>query len=178
MKEFLESNDGIKMMAMEICGIQYQDEKYLVYSVLRGNGEMNIFVSKLLLTSTGYTCNSSFSNGEKEILEGVIEKMFSKVPVSFLLDDGFSLLKEVDLTDSLSFDKDICYVSTVSKKQLKDVLIFYQLVNEEILDNPVIEVHDDKKIFNKGSFVSILFILFGILVLVVSVYIVLSILIK
>ena len=51
MKEFLESNDGIKMMAMVICEIEYKDEKYLVYSILRNNSEANIFVSKLTFTS-------------------------------------------------------------------------------------------------------------------------------
>ncbi len=178
MKEFLESNEGIKMMSMVICGIQYQDEKYLIYSILRNHSEVNLFVSRLVLTSTGYSCSSSFSNGEKEVLDSVVEKIISKVPLSFLEEDGYSLLNDIELTDSLSFDKDISYVSTISKSQLKDIFSFYHLNHEDVLESPTIKIKDDKGLFNKGSFLSILLVLFGLFVLVMSIYIVISVLIR
>ena len=178
MKELINEDNNMKMMALVMCGLSYGDSKYLLYSVKRSNDEANLFVSKLVKNSSGYTISHDFSNGEKEVLDGVVQRIISKEDVSLLEKDGYHILKGIELGDINYFDVDSCYVATVSVKLVKDCLIFYDLVSDEFLNRPVIDVVDDKKIFNQGFALNVVVIVIGIFIVLFCVSIVMGFLFK
>ena len=85
-----------------------------------------------------------------------------------MTNDGFSILKTVELDSNLIFEIEKCYVSTVARSLIKDCLIYYDLVNEKIFNQPVVEVFDDKRKFNEGFASSVVLIVFGIVILIFS----------
>ena len=178
MKEFIDETNQVKMMALLICGIQYGDDRYLVYSIRRNQNDANIFVSKLITTSTGYVVSHDFSNGEKEIIDKVIQRIISREDIHLLEKDGYSIFSDISLDATTYFNVDTCYVATVSVKLVKDCLIFYHLVSQDILDSPNVLVVDDTKKFNEGFVGNVFVILFGVFILVFSVCIIISILFK
>lgn len=159
--------DNSKMMAMVIANVKYMKDNYIIYCVEREGENANIFVSKLRLTSEGYTFDNDFLNGEKRVLENLVKKIINKDDIA---GDGFIISNHINLSDVNYFDVDNCYVCTVSKKQIKDIMIFYKLVTEKTLEKPVVEIVEDKKIFNEGFIGNIFVILFGIGVLIFSIF--------
>ena len=166
MKEIIDEKNQIKMMALLICGISYGEEKYLVFSVKRTMDEANIFVSKLVNASDGMAIDSHFKNGEKDVLDDIVKRILNQENEEVLNKDGFTLIKDVSLTDINSFDVNACYVSTVEEMVVKRCLSFYNIVTNGTLDSPVIEVKDDKRKLNQGAFLNIFFIIFGVIVVV------------
>ena len=169
MKEIIDEKNQIKMMALLICGISYGEEKYLVFSVKRTKDEANIFVSKLVNVSDGMAIDSHFKNGEKDVLDDIVKRILNQENEEVLNKDGFTLIKDVSLTDINSFDVDACYVSTVEEMVVKRCLSFYNIVTNGTLDSPVIEVKDDKRKLNQGAFLNIFFIIFGVIVVVLGI---------
>ena len=163
MIEIIDSNSKKKMLAMVIADIKYMDDIYIVYGIDRGNGEANIFVSKLVVMSEGYTFSSNFANGEKNLLDKIIKKIINKEDIE---KDGFVISNKVSLSDVNYFDIDKCYVATVTKKLIKDIMIFYKLVTKDMLNRPVVNVVQDKRFFNEGFLVNIFLIVFGIAVII------------
>ena len=168
MVELMDGNTNHKMMAMVVVGLQYQDSSYLIYSIRRDKETANIFVSKMLKGSMGYVIENDFDNGEKEVLDGIIKRILNKDSKEELENDGFILIKDIDLDSNLVFDINKCYVSTVNRSLIKDCLIFYGLVSEKIFEQPIVEVKDDKRLFNEGGASSIVLIIFGVVVLIFS----------
>ena len=166
MIEILDRNTGNKMMAMLFGKILYQEEAYVVYCVRRGQEDANLFVSRLVKNSESYAMDHHFVNGEKEVLEGIVQKLLNKLPILELEQDGFSLSSEITLTEGQFFDIQKCYVTTVPKKLIKDCMIYYGLVTKNLFDSPVVEVQDEKGYFNKGFINNIVVILFGIAVVI------------
>ena len=78
MIEIIDSSSKNKMLAMIIAVVKYMDDRYIIYAIDRGNGEANIFVSKLVVMSEGYTFSSDFANGEKALLDKIIKKVINK----------------------------------------------------------------------------------------------------
>ena len=169
MKEIIDEKNQIKMMALLICGISYGEEKYLVFSVKRTMDEANIFVSKLVNASDGMAIDSHFKNGEKDVLDEIVKRILNQENEEVLNKDGFTLIKDVSLTDINSFDVNACYVSTVEEMVVKRCLSFYNIVTNGTLDSPVIEVKDDKRKLNQGAFLNIFFIIFGVIVVVLGI---------
>jgi len=159
-----------KIMVMVLCGIKYQESSYLIYCVRRNKDDVNIFVSKLIKGSLGYVIDSNFVNGEKEILDNIVKRLLNKETKNSLEESGFSIIEKVDLDSKLSFDIDKCYVSTVKRGLIKDCLIFYDLVNESMINQPIVKVIDDKRIFNEGFASSIVLIIFGGIILLCSIF--------
>lgn len=176
MMEIIDKSTAHKMMAMIMCSIRYQDDYYLVYCIRRDKVEANVFVSKLIKGSLGYVISSSFSNGEKEVLDSVIKRLLNKENINLLEESGFYLIKDIEMDSNLSFDIDSSYVSSVSRSLIKDCLIFYDLVNEKMLEQPVIDVVEDKRKFNEGFVSSIALIILGGAVLLFSCFIIYSVL--
>lgn len=168
MVELIEVGENIKVMAMLLFGIERKGGKYAVYAVRRDEENVNIFLSKILKNSEGLILGHDFENGEKEAIEGVVQRLFSKVELSALVVDGFSLVKDIQLDGVISFAAERCYVTTVSKDFLKDFLLHYGLVTKRMLDRPVVEVVKSKKFFNEGFASSLGLIVFGILIVVVA----------
>ena len=51
-------------------------------------------------------------------------------------------------------------------------MIFYKLVTEKTLERPVVQIVDDKRIFNEGFVGNIFLIILGLLVVVVGIVVV------
>lgn len=166
MVEVMDRETAYKMVMMVVCGVCYQGDCYLVYSIRRDKTHANVFVSKLIKGSLGYIIVDNFANGEKEVLDGVIKRVLNKESIDILENDGFSIMKDIDMDSNLTFDMEKCYVATVDKKLIKDCLIYYGLVNEMMFNQPVIEVVEDKHKFNEGFVSSFILIGFGIFVLI------------
>ena len=176
MVEVMDKNTGHKMMMMILCGVCYQDDCYLIYCIRRDNDDANIFVSKLIKGSLGYLVSDNFDNGEKEVLDDVVKRLLNRESRETLENSGFSLLKDIDMDNNLTFDIDKCYVCTVSRAVIKDCLVYYEMVNEKIFSQPVIEVVDDERKFNDGFASNIVLIVFGIIVLIFVVVIIIGVL--
>lgn len=165
MKEFIDS-DGIKMMALIMGKISYDGREYLLYSIKRNNNEANIFISKLVKTSSGYTISHSFDNGEKEILYKFIQRIINKEDISLINKDGYSIVREVALDEVNSFDVEACYVASVSKEKIKDIVKYYDLVNEGMFNSPVVDVVEEKR-FSGGFITNVFAIVFSVVVFIV-----------
>ena len=178
MKEFIDENNQIKMMGLVICGIRYLDNEYLFYSIKRDNDEANLFVSKLVHTSSGYVIHHDFSNGEKDVLSKVVQRLISKENINAINNDGFQILSNIEIEDSNSYNVDKCYVASVSVSLVKDCLKYYNLVNDSLLHSPEVNVKDDSKNFNEGFVGNVFLIFFGVFVLVLSVCVIISMIFK
>lgn len=169
MVEIIDQETNKKVMAMVLCSICYKDDCYIIFAVQRDKEDANIFVSKLIKNSRSYVMNNNFENGEKEALEKVVQRFLNRESRSVLESDGFSIIDDISLDEINYFNIKECYVSTVSKKLIKDCLISYNLVNEKIFKQPVVEVIDDNRKFNEGFASNIVLIIFGIFILIFSI---------
>ena len=167
MVEVIDRKTKHKMMMMVLCGITYQNDSYLIYSIRRDKSDANVFVSKLIKGSLGYLIIDDFSNGEKEVLDSVVKRILNKNSLDELESDGFKFIKDIEMDSNISFDIDNCYVSTVSRDLIKECLIYYNLVNENMFNRPVVEVVEDKKL-NEGFASSIVLIIFGVVIILFS----------
>ena len=171
MVEVIDRKTNHKMMMMVMCGITYHNDSYLIYSIRRDKSDANVFVSKLIKGSLGYLIVDDFSNGEKEVLDSVVKRILNKNSLDELESDGFKFIKDIEMDSNISFDIDNCYVSTVSRDLIKECLIYYNLVNESMFNRPVIEVVEEKK-FNEGFASSMVLIVFGIIIVIFSCFVI------
>lgn len=169
MIEIIDVGSRNKMLAMVIANVKYMNDNYIIYGIDRGNGEANLFVSKLVVMSEGYTFNNDFVNGEKDLLEGIVKRIINKDNIE---EDGFVITNDFVLSEVNHFDINKCYVTTIDKKIIKDLMIFYKLVTEKTLEKPVVEIIEDKRKFNEGFVGNIFLILLGLLVIVFCVIVV------
>lgn len=172
MVEVIDRKTKHKMIMMIMCGITYQSDSYLVYSIRRDKISANVFVSKLVKGSLGYLTVDDFSNGEKEVLDSVVNRILNKNSIEELECDGFSIIKDIEMDSNISFDIDNCYVSTVSRDLIKECLIYYNLVSESMFNRPVVEVVEEKSKFNEGFASSIVLIVFGIVIILFSCFVI------
>lgn len=166
MVEVIDKKTGCKMMMMRLCGIRYQDECYLVYCIRRDVESANVFVSRLIKGSSGYVISNEFLNGEKTVLDGVVKRLLNKDSKDNLIRDGYSFIDDVVMDSDLVFDIDKCYVSTVDRGLIKECLIYYGLVSEDILNRPVVEVREEKNKFSEGFIGSVVLIVMGVFILI------------
>ena len=164
MIELIDSNSKVKMLVKVITVIEYDSDKYVIYKADRSRDDVNLFVSKLVITSEGYLFKHEFNNGEKEVLDGFIKKIINKEKLEDL---GINLIKVDNFNDVNYFDINKCYVTTISKSILKDVVGFYGVVDND-LSRTIVEVVDDKKVLSEGFVGNMFLIVFGILVVVFS----------
>lgn len=172
MIEVIDQETNKKIMTMILCSICYKGDCYVIYVVQRSKDEANVFVSKLIKNSQGYTMNHYFENGEKEVLDKIVQRFLNRESKEVLESDGFSILENVNLDEINYFDIDKCYVSTVSKTLIKNCLIQYGLVNEKLFEQPVVEVVEDKRLFNEGFAGNVVLIVFGLFILGFSVLVI------
>ena len=178
MVEIIDKSTGQKMMMMTLCGICYRNDCYLIYCIRRDKEEANIFVSKLLKGSMGYLLCNNFENGEKEVIDQLVKRILNKDRRELLERDGFTILDRVDLDSSLEFDIEACYVATTSRSLIKECLLYYNLISEEKLQQPTVEVTVDNRKFNEGFVSSIVLIIFGITILIFSIVVIYGVLVK
>lgn len=174
MIEIMDRVTGHKMMMLLMCGIRYQNDSYLIYCIRRGEDEVNVFVSKLLKGSMGYLISDDFSNGEKEVIDGVVKRIINKESKETIERDGFVIISDINMDNNLVFDIDKCYVCTVLKSVIKDCLVYYDLVSEKILNQPVVEVIDDNRKFSDGFVSSLVLIVVGVVVSILTLVVVIN----
>lgn len=172
MVEMIDKDTNKKIMAMVMCGICYMGECYLIYCIRRNETEFNLFLSKLIKSSNGYSIHFDFKNGEKEAMNGVVQRIINCDSVAELEQDGFSIMKNISFDGVLYFDIERCYVSTVLRSLVKKCFIFYGLVNESLFQQPVVEVAEDKKFFSEGFVSNIMLIILGIFVFIFSIVVI------
>lgn len=172
MVEVVDKDTNQKMIAMIICSICYNGGCYIIYTIRREKEDANVFVSKLIRNSQGYIMDHDFENGEKEVLENIVQRFFNRESKEVLESDGFSILDNVELNDKNYFDIKKCYISTVSKELIKNCLIHYGLVSSKMFEQPIIEVIEDKRKFNEGFVSNVVLIVFGIFILCFSIFVI------
>ena len=91
MYELIDENNNIKMMALIICTFTYGNNPYCLYAIDRDSTDTNIFVSKLVTNSLGYTLDSNINDDEKKALEDIISSFLSKTSLDTLSEQGFKL---------------------------------------------------------------------------------------
>ena len=178
MKELIDKVNNVKMVALLLLGIGYDGDEYVVYSIKRSNDEANIFISKLVSTSDGYSIHNDFSNGEKEVMERIVQRIISKEPIALLERDGFYFIKDVKLVGKNYFDVQGCYVTTVSISLVKECMKYYGLEREDVFESPVVNVKEDKRKLSDGFVGNLFLIVFGIFIIVFCVGVVFSVFFK
>ena len=120
MIEIIDRATMQKMMAMIVCGLCYQGDCYLIYCIRRNNEEANVFVSKLIKGSMGYVIDTDFSNGEKEVLDGTINRILNKESREKVIDIVSALLAQANAVSQSNIDSnndviDADFVENTSK---------------------------------------------------------------
>ena len=78
MIEVIDRDTNQKMIAMILCSICYRGDCYLIYCIRREKDDANLFVSKLVQNSQGYVMDSNFLNGEKEVLDNIVQRLLNR----------------------------------------------------------------------------------------------------
>ena len=111
-----------------MCSITYQDNSYLVYSIRRDKDNANVFVSKLVKGSLGYLIIDDFSNGEKEVIDGVVKRIINKESKETIEGDGFIIVNDIKkFYKSIRYlqEKDISEERVILQKLPKDKITWY-----------------------------------------------------
>ena len=164
MYELIDENNNMKLMALIICTFNYGDTPYCLYSIERDKEEDNLFISRIVKNSQGYTLDNNFKNGEKEALEDIVADFLSKVSPEQLKEQGF-ILNDITITGINKFNYKKCYITTYKKDLLKECMLHYNL---EVPNNniPLVKVKKSKTI-NKGNYEGIILIIIGIITIIV-----------
>ena len=164
MYELIDENNNIKMMALIICTFTYGNNPYCMYAIDRDNNDTNIFVSKLVTNSLGYTLDSNLSEDEKKALEDIIASFLSKESINSLKEKGFNITN-IKLNGINKFNEKKCYITTYNKGILKEVMLNYNLEIPN-KNTPIIKMKKSAPI-NKSNIGSILGIILGVLTIII-----------
>lgn len=166
MLEIIDQDTKVKMMALILCGIQYDSKRYVVYCVRREGNDANIFVSKLVQNSQGLVMDHQFENGEKDVIEKIIQRFLSKENSERLKADGILLFRDFELVGMNCFHIENCYVTTVTISLIKQLMIDYGLADERVFEQPVAEFVASKRKFNEGFVSNLVLIILGITLII------------
>ena len=166
MIEVIDKDSLVKMMALILGEVTYENNIYVVFSIPRDKIDTNLFVARLKKNSQGLVMNSDFQNGEKIILENLVKDWLNLVPEKDFIERGFCIIRDIDLSGEQYYSIKECYVGSVPYPKLKEIMQFYSLPNYYLMDQPLLEVRKEKKFFNSGVLGNVFFILFGIVVIV------------
>ena len=178
MIEVIDKDSDVKMMALLLCGILYGECMYVIFAIRRDKIDANLFVSKLVKNSNGYVIDTDFQNGEKEVMDSVVKRLLNHDAKEKFEEDGFSILDDISLEGTQYYDINSCYVSSVPLIRIKEMMKYYSFIRENLFEQPILDVKEDKRIFNEGFFSNILLILFGILVIVFCVFVLIKTFVK
>lgn len=175
MIEVIEESSNTKMMALIICTFKYGNELYCLYSIKRDKENDNIFTSKLIKNSLGYTMSNNFLGGEKDALDKAINSILNKDSPKLLEEIGLEFTS-IELIGINKFNKDMCYVSTNKRNLIKDCMLNYNLISN-INQTPIIKTRKEK-IITKDKLPTIFIIIFGILIIITSLTIIFTVYFK
>ena len=169
MLELIDIDGNIKFMSYVLCYINYGEELYVIYSIKRDLEDDNIFVSKLVNSSTGYAMDNNFSAAEKGALDNVVASILNKDSIDKLSTQGIKFVDDIKLSEINKFSVTKCYVTTFKRRLVKDCMINYNLVR----DNKVSVVKEKSvSYFSKNNFPIVLLIVFGIMVILVAIIVI------
>lgn len=178
MVEVIDQDSAVKMMALVLCGVLYDNNTYVVFAIRRDKIDANLFVARLEKNSKGYVIDTKFKNGEKEVMDSVVKRLLNHDTKEKFEGDGFSILDDISLEGTQYYDINSCYVSSVPLIRIKEMMKYYSFIRESLFEQPILDVKEDKRIFNEGFFSNILLILFGILVIVFCVFVLIKTFVK
>lgn len=176
MKEIIDIDSNTKFMSLIICVIMYGEDYYVVYSIKRDEINDNIFVSKLVLSSVGYVMDNSFDGGEKEVIDQVVNDILNKDNINVLNKNKIQILGDIEINGINKFSVEKCYVTTVSRDLVKDVMLNYGLIS--VSSNMAVVKERDLPTFSKGIVSNLFLIILGISVLIISGGVIFNIFIK
>ena len=176
MYELIDENKNVKMMALIICTFTYGNKPYCLYSIERDKEEDNLFVSKVVKNSLGYTLDSNIKDDEKEALDNIIADFLSITSLDTLKEQGFEL-SNLKITGINKFNEKKCYVTTYNKVFLKECMLNYKLdiPNNNII--PKVKLKKSKPI-NKGNFENILIIILGVITIIICILVLIKVFFK
>lgn len=175
MIEIIDEGSNRKFMALIICGIEYGNNMYVMYSVKREKDEDNIFISKLVRNSEGYTMDNDFHGGEKEAMDDVVTSILNKDNIELLASNRIKLFHDIKIVGVNRFSVRCCYVTTYNRNLIKEVMINYGLIDIDENKTVIEEVLPEKKVFSRGSISSLFLIAFGIFTLLICCFMLYSI---
>lgn len=178
MVEVIDQDSAVKMMALVLCSILYDNNTYVVFAIRRDKIDANLFVARLEKNSKGYVMDAKFKNGEKEVMDSVVRRLLNHESKEKFEEDGFSILDDISLEGTQYYDINSCYVSSVPLIRIKEMMKYYSFIGENLFEQPILDVKEDKRIFNEGSFSNLVLILFGILVVVFCVFVLIKTFVK
>lgn len=178
MIEVIDKDSDVKMMALLLCGILYGECRYVIFAIRRDKIDANLFVSKLVKNSNGYVIDTDFQNGEKEVMDSVVQRLLNHESREKIKENGFLILDDISLEGTQYYDVEKCYVSSVPLICIKELMKYYSFIRESLFEQPILDVQEDKRIFNEGFFSNIILILFGIIVIIFCVFVLIKIFIK
>ena len=111
-------------------------------------------------------------------MDSVVKRLLNHDAKEKFEEDGFSILDDISLEGTQYYDINSCYVSSVPLIRIKEMMKYYSFIRENLFEQPILDVKEDKRIFNEGFFSNILLILFGILVIVFCVFVLIKTFVK
>ncbi|MEE3343595.1 MAG: hypothetical protein VZS44_05855 [Bacilli bacterium] len=175
MYELINETNNIKMMALIICTFKYGNIDYCLYSIERDPNEDNIFVSRLVTNSQGYTLDSNIKDDEKGALENIITTFLNKTSLENLKKQGLELTN-LELNGINKFNQKKCYITTYNKTLLRECMLHYKL-DVPNPNTPLVKIKKSKPI-NKGNYDNIILLILGIITIIVCILVVIKILSK
>ena len=170
MLELIDTDGNIKFMCSILCYINYGEQLYVIYSIKRDSEDDNIFVSKLVNSSDGYSMDSNFSADEKCALDDVVAAILNKDSVDKLSEKGIKFVNDINLSKINKFSVTRCYVTTFKRRLVKECMINYNLINSK----KKVSVVREKEVsyFSKNNFPIVLLIVFGIVIILVAIFVI------
>lgn len=173
MIELIDIDENKKYNAMIICGIKYGSLFYVLYSIKRDDDFDNLFVSKLVKNSVGYTLDNNFSGGEREALDGVVESILNMDSRDRLKENGIELFSDIEFVDINRFSVTKCYVTTYKRILIDNCINNYDLVVDNKVPSVVVK-EKEVSYFSKSNRPIVYTILFLIFLVVFGVIVVIN----
>lgn len=168
--EILDVDSNVKMMANVLVMLKINNDNYMFYAINRDDEQDNVFVSKLVKNSEGYTTSYEFVNGEKESLDSIFSMLINNDDLKD--NKNIEIVKDLELAMYNKFSSNICYVASCSKNIINNVISKY---GESSSSRVIVKKPEENDSINYNN---LFLVLFGILVLIVCFWIVYISLIK
>lgn len=157
--EILDVDSNVKMMANVLVRVKINNDNYIFYTINRDAEQDNVFVSKLVKNSEGYTTRHDFVNGEKESLDSFFAMLINNE--DFSNNKNIEIVKDLELAMYNKFSSNECYVASCSKNIIDNI-------NSEYGSSNLSKVIVKKPMENDSiNYNNLFLVLFGIIVLIV-----------
>ena len=161
--EILDVDSNVKMIANVLVMFRINNDNYMFYSINRDEEQDNVFVSKMVKNSEGYTMSCEFVNGEKESLDSIFTMLINGDDLSN--NKSIEIVNDLDIAMYNKFSSSICYVSSCSKNIINNVISRYGRNSENMA---VVR----KPVQNESiNYNNLILVILGVVVLIVCFYV-------